>query len=1010
MPSVLLLLVFSRSTAQQTLIIKDPQWQQRFLDAKLWFADEQFKLAYPVFKELANDVNAHTQIGRQLYVEELTFYNLACELMEDNPAAAAAATAFLQSTAGTILKGQLCYYLGSYYFRQAKYAEAAEAYGQASVGNLNNNQVATMQFQHGYSLFTQKQYNSARPLLNSVRQSEASPYYVDANYYYGLIAFNDKNYREALEAFKIARKNDRYESLVPYYSSAINYSLGEKEKSIQEAEAALKNGNSAFKTELLQLLGHAYFEKGNYSKAREYLQQYVSAAGKVKREDLYELAYCYYIDKQYPKAIEQFKPLAGGDDSLSQHAMYLLGDAYLKTNQKANARNAFLFCSTNSSNPVYKEISLFQFGKLSYELGFDNEALNALQQYVAGYPKGKYVDESRDLLLAVLANTSNYKEALELYESLPAKSENAKKQFPRIAYNRAQELLNDRKTPEAEKLLKQVIAAPYNNEVKSLAYFWMGELDFARNKYADAVLYMQNYLGAPKTAGEANPNNAKYTLGYGLLRLEQYNEAASIFSTLTNASFANAQQRTDVNLRLADCYYMQKEFSKASPVYNQVAALRSFGADYSLFQLGMIAGAQNKPAEKITTLRSIESLYPSSSLVGAANMEIADTYLADEKFKESLPFLTKIMNGKTDESLKPQAYLKAGLANYNLGNNNEALSIFRTLLKRYPQSAESEEAIDNVRSIYVEMGKPEAYVSFLKEVGKKVDTNVADSITYVAAELQLSEGKKTEALASLKNYLQQYPDGIYALDANYYVGELLRENKQLQESAKYYDKVASVAPNKYAERVLVYLSRMHYFDFKDYPNASKYYGQLKAFATTNENRLEAMRGLVRSQYYQGDFVNAVANAKDLLQQGSAGSDDKVFANMVLGKQARQENNCGEAITYFKAVSSLSKAEFGAEARYQVAQCLFDQNKLAESEKAAFEVIQKSGSYEYWVTKSYLLLGDIFLQQKDYFNAKATYKSVADNATIPELKKEAETKLAAAEAAAAAAAKIEGGGK
>jgi len=39
------------------------------------------------------------------------------------------------------------------------------------------------------------------------------------------------------------------------------------------------------------------------------------------------------------------------------------------------------------------------------------------------------------------------------------------------------------------------------------------------------------------------------------------------------------------------------------------------------------------------------------------------------------------------------------------------------------------------------------------------------------------------------------------------------------------------------------------------------------------------------------------------------------------------------------------------------------------------------------------LGDIYLKQKDYFNAKATYKSVADNATIPELKKEAQDKLA-----------------
>ena len=49
--------------------------------------------------------------------------------------------------------------------------------------------------------------------------------------------------------------------------------------------------------------------------------------------------------------------------------MYLLRDCYLRTNQKANARNAFQFCAYNSSNKKQQEISLFNYAKLSYELG-----------------------------------------------------------------------------------------------------------------------------------------------------------------------------------------------------------------------------------------------------------------------------------------------------------------------------------------------------------------------------------------------------------------------------------------------------------------------------------------------------------------------------------------------------------------------------------------------------------------------------------------------------------------
>ena len=80
------------------------------------------------------------------------------------------------------------------------------------------------------------------------------------------------------------------------------------------------------------------------------MEEYQSQAKNLSREDKYELSYCYYEAGQYAKAVEGFKQLSGNGDSLSQHAMYLLGDAYLKLGQKANARSAFSFCASNSIN------------------------------------------------------------------------------------------------------------------------------------------------------------------------------------------------------------------------------------------------------------------------------------------------------------------------------------------------------------------------------------------------------------------------------------------------------------------------------------------------------------------------------------------------------------------------------------------------------------------------------------------------------------------------------------
>jgi tetratricopeptide (TPR) repeat protein len=140
------------------------------------------------------------------------------------------------------------------------------------------------------------------------------------------------------------------------------------------------------------------------------------------------------------------------------------------------------------------------------------------------------------------------------------------------------------------------------------------------------------------------------------------------------------------------------------------------------------------------------------------------------------------------------------------------------------------------------------------------------------------------------------------------------------------------------------------------------------------------------------WSTATDNAKDLLNQKGIGSDDKIIANMIVGKSYLTDGKCDQALPYFKTVVSLSRATYGAEAQYQIAECQLNQNRLKEAEKSAFEVIHKSGSYEYWVTKSYLLLGDIYLKEKDYFNAKATFQSLVENAKIEELKVQAEQRL------------------
>lgn len=979
--------------AQQTAFYTDSE--TKFKEAKEYFQKEQYSLAYPLLKELKQDVRETDKANAPVTAQEIDYYVTVCALKQNEGRAEDAALEFIEVQKNNARVQMMHYHLGEYYFRQEKFADALSHYEDANIANLSNREIADMKFHQGYASFALQRFEQAKPYFKSIRSIKDDPNYIDANYYYGFLAFRDRQYSEALEAFRIVENEKHYGMVVPYYIAQIYYIQGKKDEAITYIQNKLQSGSSSqyYDLELKQLIGHAYFEKKEYAKALPYLEDFVGRSKKVRREELYELSYSYYQTNQLTKAIEGFKQLSGKDDSLSQHSMYLLGDAYLKTGQKSNARNAFLFCSSNSSNPEQKEISKYQYAKLSYELGYQDEALNSLSSFIADYPGSKYNTEARELMIDVLANTNNYKDAQAMLEGLRNPSENTKRVYPRILFGRAAEMINDGRLSEADALLTKILSEPYNRTVLPFAYFWKGEIGYRNSQVDTAIKYFHAYLdaGAP-VSGEANPVNARYNLGYAYLRKENYKVSVTFFEPLIKAPALNTDAFSqDAYMRTADNYFMLKNYDRARSMYDNAIKLSWPAEDYATFQIAMLAGVRSA-TEKINGMNTMIRKFPGSALVVDANMEIANTYMGNEKFREAIPYLKTVTENKINTNIIPAAFLKLGTAYYNIDNNDEALRQFKLIVDRYPNSPEAEDALDNIKSIYIETGKPDEYAAYMRQIGKPLSANTEDELTWAAAEKLHDDQKLNEALAAYNNYLQQFPNGAHALDAQFNRAEIYNARKDWNNATAAYEAVAANAPNKYAERAILSAARIYFFELKNYNRAEQFYTQLKQITASQETKLEAMRGLLRCQYNLQKWSEASENAKELTAAKGSSADDKTLANMVIAKSYQVAGQYDQAITRFKSVVQLNKAAFAAEARYEIAACWFLLNKLNESEKAAFETINKSGSYDFWITKAYILLGDIYFKQKDYFNAKATFQSVAENTLDAELKQEAQTKL------------------
>ena len=166
-------------------------------------------------------------------------------------------------------------------------------------------------------------------------------YFLPANYYYGFIAYFESDYEEALKSFERVKDDPVYSLVVPYYFANIYFSQGKYQEVVDYTEPLIDNTRLNYYNELNQLIGKAYFNLKQYSKALPYLEYYLEKQRKGTDNDYYQVAFCQFKLDQPEQALVYLEKIRGTGDSLAQHADYLEGRCLLDLDKKAEARNAF---------------------------------------------------------------------------------------------------------------------------------------------------------------------------------------------------------------------------------------------------------------------------------------------------------------------------------------------------------------------------------------------------------------------------------------------------------------------------------------------------------------------------------------------------------------------------------------------------------------------------------------------------------------------------------------------
>lgn len=932
-------------------------------------------------------------------------YRLISELLSRQEGALEALAAFAQYEHPNPELNPSNMELGNYFYNKRAYQKAVDAYSKVHTAGLNSLEFSEYAFKKGYCHFVKQEFAQAARLFD---QSKAyrNIYYYPTNYYSGMCSYFQEDYDGAISSFEKVTSSTVYRSTIPYYITQIYFVQGKYDQMLTYGEQSLRNPETKNQKEIKLLLGQAYFKKGNYNRSLPYLEYYEENSTDLSKEEFYQIAFTQYQLGYYEKAIDNFLELTLLDDKMGQVASYYLADCYQRTGDVKSARSAYKKVSQMGYNTSMQREAQYNYGKLSAELGYDREAINTLVLIESNSP---YYESTQDIINDLLATTDDYGQALSIIEGLPSLTEKLKATYQELAYKNGIKAIRENNYASARQNFEKVATYPKSRLINTETQFWLAKMLHNEKEYLLSIQAFDDYFdmsnGLSGMQQISSPYVASYTNAYNYLKLKDYNLAGYFFKNSIVGINLNREQIDDKKIlnrllpdafiRAGDCYFKLKDYAEAKLHYQQSIDRKQEGYVYALYQRGLIEGLEGEPYEKILSMEDIVKEHADHAYADDALMQLGDVYLTLDRPIPSRNAFVKILTDYRDrKEFANRALLKLGLIAYNQGDVEAALDYYKRVFAHQPSPDESQAAILALEEIYVEdLGETQTYFDFLKTIpGYEVDAFTMDSLNYKVGLTQYEAANYKGAIQGFDKYLDRYESGYYRHNVRYYRGESYAALKQYSKALADYEAIVSAGFNPYYVKSVRKAAILAYNHTKRFDKAYTYYDTWAQQNVADEDLYQAQLGALRSAYRVGSYPN-VARYRSLLKSNAlATRSEKVSADYYLAKMAQKEKQYEEAIAAYQSVSGRSRNAEAAEANYRIAEIEYGRGNLDKAEAQCNVTNSESSGYPYWIAKSLLLMGDIYMDRDDLFNARAAIEAVVENFDDASIKAEAQAKL------------------
>jgi tetratricopeptide (TPR) repeat protein len=965
-------------SSQQTLVYSEPE--ATYHKAVILFESQKYSAAAHLFELTSQSI---TEAQSTLKVNA-DYYYAVCSMNLFHNDAEKQMLAFIQKHPQSPEVHKIYFLLGNYEYRKHKFKEALAWYDKVEPSYLEGNETNEFYFKRDYCSFHQNKMDLAKTDFLEITNTTSS-FYPDAKYYYGYIAYHQKNYQTAAGSFILLKDNPVYAKIVPFYIAECYYLEGDYEQSAQYAVGvvdvgAIHESPLLNEGEIRKIAAESYYRLKRYTDAITWFLKYAKG-GSLPDKQSYELGYSYFATDQYEQAIPYLGGASSGKDSLAQDALYHLGVAYLKTDNKSFAANAFKDAAQLDFDQKLKEDAFFNYVKISYETSYDpfNGAISALTEYLNKYPNSVHHDEASQYLVNIYTSTHNYETALKYLAEIKNRDSRIEAIYQRLNYYCGVDLFNNGKMEPAISYFENSLKYNQDQKLHLLAYYWKAEAFYREKKYNDAVAAYNDYINQPGSFNTPEYGLSQYGAGYACFEMKDYDNSGNWFRKYVNTETQDKKRLSDANNRIGDGYFVRENYADAIPYYAQTIQLNTFDVDYACYQKGVALGLTYNYPDKIKTLTSLLANFPKSSYYSSAMMEIANAYLLNNQTKEAADEYRAFLTVYPSSPDVNQCLLQLGMIYYNGGQNDSALLAWGKVAENDKNSPDGQQAITHIKMLFTAEGQVQKMQDYLSNIGVSLSQSLVDSATYSVVKSDYLNQNFDKLLPDANNYVQKFPGGVFSGEVHFFRAECYFKKGNNDSALSDYSYVLKSPKSYYTLTALKKAAQLAY-NKKNYEEALNYYNELGVVYQDEAGQIEARTGKMLCNYFLNRDDALIGSADTVIATPGIVQDVKTDAYMYKAKAYLHKQKYDSASSNFLKVSELTKSEMQAEAKYNMANIQYLQNDYAASEKTIFDLVNQEPSYPEWMAKGLVLLSDDYVAVKDNFQAKHTLNTVIENAS------------------------------